>query len=57
MELSNLQKALLYFKESGIKAFIDDGSLYVALGDFEGHEVQISQSEVDYRADLYDELS
>lgn len=54
--MTNIEKALTYFRNKGIGCVIDDGSLYIMVNDLEGHEdVQISQSEIDWRADLYDE--
>jgi hypothetical protein len=44
---------MTYFRLKGIGATIDDdNSLYV---DAHSFEVQVSQSEIDWRADLYDE--
>tara|TARA_Y100000114_G_scaffold115143_1_gene109229 strand:- start:3196 stop:3387 length:192 start_codon:yes stop_codon:yes gene_type:complete len=52
MTMTNIEKALTYFRNKGIGCVIDDGSLYV---DAHSFEVQVSQSEIDWRADLYDE--
>ena len=38
-----------------IDVTIDDDSLYIMINDLEGHEVELSQSEIDYRSELYDE--
>lgn len=53
--MSNLDKAYQYFLMNDIGVTIDDDSLYILINDLEGHEVQLSQSEIDYRAELYDE--
>jgi hypothetical protein len=53
--MSNLEKAYYYFLMQDIEVTIEDSSLYIMLNDLEGHEVQLSQSEIDYRAELYDE--
>jgi len=51
--MTNLEKAMTYFRLKGIGATIDDdNSLYV---DAHSFEVQVSQSEIDWRAELYDE--
>ena len=54
--MSNVEKAYNYFVNHDIEATIDDGSLYIMVNDLEGHEVQLSQLEIDYRAELYDEF-
>ena len=53
--MNNIEKAYQYFVMQDIDVTIDDGSLYILINDSEGHEVQLSQSEIDYRAELYDE--
>jgi hypothetical protein len=53
--MSNLEKAYYYFLMQDIGVTIDDNSLYIMLNDLEGHEVKLCQSEIDYRAELYDE--
>ena len=53
--MNNIEKAYQYFIMQNIDVTIDDGSLYILINDSEGHEVQLSQSEIDYRAELYDE--
>tara|TARA_R110000824_G_scaffold400262_1_gene607409 strand:+ start:2604 stop:2780 length:177 start_codon:yes stop_codon:yes gene_type:complete len=50
--MNNIDKALAYFRKHGIGSTIDDGSLYI---DVYSHEVQVSQSEIDYRAEMYNE--
>tara|TARA_R100000900_G_C3240641_1_gene145109 strand:+ start:202 stop:390 length:189 start_codon:yes stop_codon:yes gene_type:complete len=42
--------ALQWFKENDIQAYQDDGSIYITAG--RDADVQISTSEVDYRAEL-----
>ncbi len=42
--------SLQWFKENDIQAYQDDGSIYVSAG--MDADVQISTSEVDYRAEL-----
>jgi hypothetical protein len=54
--MTNNEKAIAYFKSREIHAFEDDGSVFVSLGDPKSQtEVQITSSEVEYRAELYDE--
>lgn len=53
--MTNIDKAHQYFIMQDIGVTIDDGSLYIMVNDSQGHEVQLSQSEIDYRAELYDE--
>ena len=53
--MNNIDKAYQYFVMQDIDVTIDDGSLYILINDSEGHEVQLSQSEIDYRAELYNE--
>ena len=53
--MSNLEKAYQYFIMQDIDVTIDDDSLYIMINDLEGHEVELSQSEIDYRSELYDE--
>ena len=53
--MNNIEKAYQYFVMKDIDVTIDDGSLYILINDSEGHEVQLSQSEIDYRAELYNE--
>ena len=53
--MNNIEKAYQYFVMKDIDVTIDDGSLYILINDSEGHEVQLSKSEIDYRAELYDD--
>ena len=57
--MTNIDKAYQYFIMQDIDVTIDDGSLYIMVYDSQGHlvseNVQLSQSEIDYRAELYDE--
>ena len=58
-ELKELEDAAKYFDYLGLEWIIDDGSsLYitVVLEDGDWIEVQLSSSEVSYRAELYNEL-
>lgn len=51
-ELSELQKALLWFEHNGFECYTDDNSsIYLVVNDF---DVQVSTSEVIYRAELWD---
>ena len=51
--MNNLEKARTYFRNKGIGCLIDDeGNLYIDAYSF---EVQVSESEIDWRAELYDE--
>jgi hypothetical protein len=57
MEKNNLIKELKraneWFKMHDIQSFIDDdNSLYIVVGD--GFEIQLSPSEVSYRAQLFE---
>jgi len=47
---SKITLALQWFKENDIQAYQDDGSIYVSAG--MDADVQLSTSEVDYRAEL-----
>jgi hypothetical protein len=49
------QQAVRWFKENCCHAWVDDGSVYVEIDNdnFEVFNVQISTSEIAYRADLY----
>jgi hypothetical protein len=51
MEKVILEYANKWFKLHGIPTFIDDGSMYVQVSD--GFELQLSTSEVSYRAELF----
>ena len=53
--MNNADKAIEYFSNEGIEAYIDDGSIYIKVDcESDWIEVQISTAEIDYRADLYD---
>lgn len=53
MELNELQKALLWFEHNGFECYTDDNtSIYLVVNDF---NVQVSTSEVSYRAELWDD--
>jgi hypothetical protein len=48
-----IQQAIRWFKENCCPAYEDDGSVYIKVdGEY---EIQISSSEVSYRAELYKE--
>lgn len=49
---TELEKALEYFSNNGVMAYVDDGSLRVIVGDC---HIQVSSDEVSIRAELYDE--
>jgi hypothetical protein len=51
METRILEYANEWFRLHGIPTFIDDGSMYVQVSD--GFELQLSTSEVNYRAELF----
>jgi hypothetical protein len=51
MEKEILEYANQWFKLHGIPTFIDDGSMYVQVSD--GFELQLSTSEISYRAQLF----
>lgn len=52
-ELNELQKALLWFEHNGFECYTDDNiSIYLVVNDF---NVQVSTSEVSYRAELWDD--
>jgi hypothetical protein len=52
--MTDIDKAYEYFVNNDIEATIDNGSLYIMIHDSQGHEIEVSQSEIDYRAELYD---
>jgi hypothetical protein len=53
--VTEIEQALLWFKENCCHAYEDDGSVYIEVDNdnFEVFNVQVSSSEVSYRADLY----
>lgn len=52
-ELNELQKALLWFEHNGFECYTDDNtSIYLVVN---GSHIQISNSEVSYRAELWDD--
>ena len=52
MELTELQKALLWFEHNGFECSTDDDStIYLVVNNF---NIQVSTSEVLYRAELWD---
>ncbi len=50
--MDNLEMAQKWFWGEGVKAYIDDGSLYIKVNEL---EIQVSSAEVSYRAELYKE--
>jgi len=50
-KLTELQKAILWFEQNGFECYENDGSIYIVVF---GFSVQVSTSEVIYRADLWD---
>jgi hypothetical protein len=54
--MSNVDKAIKYFSNNDMEAYVDDGSVYIRVyGGSDWIEVQISTAEIDYRAELYDD--
>jgi len=51
--MSNLEKAKAWFEMQSYEVSIDDGTMYVGID--ENLMVQITTSEIDWRADLWDE--
>lgn len=49
------QKAVAYFNSRNIYSYEDDGSVYIVTPDSNQFNILISNSEVCYRAELYDE--
>ena len=50
--MTDLQKAQAFFRMNGVGAAIDEVYLYI---EAHGFEVQVSQAEIELRAELYDE--
>lgn len=50
--MTNLEKAQAFFRNNGVGASIDDIYLYI---EAYGYDVQVSQAEIDFRAELFDE--
>ena len=53
MKTQRLKLALQWFKDNDVPAYEDDGSIYVQAG--RDADVQISETEISYRADLQQE--
>jgi len=55
--MTEAQQAIRWFKKNGVHAYEDDGSVYIEVTDSEEAEleIQVSSSEVSYRAELYKE--
>lgn len=49
--LTEVQKAVLWYEQNGFECYENDGSIYVVVF---GFSVKVSTSEVIYRADLWD---
>jgi hypothetical protein len=47
---NKIELALKWFEDNDVSAYLDDGSIYVIAG--RDADVQISTTEVDYRAEL-----
>ena len=56
MSKEKIKKAIMWFKLNDIEAYEDDGSVYVDVHGMDCASVQITGLEVEYRADLFDEL-
>lgn len=48
--MTELERANKWFEINNIKSFIDDGSIYIKVED---SELQLSSSEISYRAELF----
>ena len=48
---TNIKKALEWFLKNGFNAYTCEGDLYITI---ERWNIQVSSSEINYRADLYD---
>lgn len=53
--MTEIEKAKLYFKQRGVFAYTDEGSLYIITPDSNSFNIMVSASEISYRASLYDE--
>ena len=51
---NKIKLALKWFKENDVSAYEDDGSIYVVAG--RDADVQISVTEINYRAELQSEV-
>lgn len=53
-KMDEIDNAIKWFKSNDIFCYVDDGSIYIKVNDF---DIQISGSEISYRAELWkDEL-
>lgn len=50
MNKNKIKLALQWFKDNDVPAYQDDGNIYVVAG--RNADVQITSSEIDYRAEL-----
>ena len=48
--MTELERANKWFEINNIKSFIHDGSIYIKVEDY---ELQLSSSEISYRAELF----
>ena len=54
--MNSRTKAVKWFKQKGIEAYEKDGSVFVEVSGYDDtEEIEISQSEIEYRAELWDE--
>ena len=51
--VGELNQAIRWFKTNGVHAYEEDGTVYIEVAG--EYEIQISSSEVSYRAELYRE--
>lgn len=51
--MTNIEKAMAFYANDDIDASARDGKVYVHVSNC---IIEVSESEVDYRAELYDEL-
>ena len=52
---NKIKLAIKWFQDNDVPAYEDDGSIYVQAG--RGADVQISTAEVNYRAELQENIS
>jgi hypothetical protein len=53
VEMSDIDKAIAYYKDRGIEAHENDGAVYYTFED--GLQLELSANEISYRAELYNE--
>jgi len=55
--MSNIEKAVRWFNIRGISAYEDEGKVFVQVNGYDDTEnVEVSAAEIDYRAELFDEM-